>query len=180
MQVTESKKLKESDKKEHLCRVFILTGNCPNLNTCQCKHELASKEFEEKKQSDNVVTQSKPKPKPLLKKPTKQKEFMPTQEGSATMKEFLGSTQKEEEKHEDNGFFNGIVDDDDNEVFLDNGGDELEFISRDPTLFYEAFKGCHCCKGHVYNCEGQTCLILGSCFCYGMEQNDKIFNQGQQ
>jgi hypothetical protein len=40
---------------------------------------------------------------------------------------------------------------------------------------------CECCKGNVYECEGETCVQLGSCYCLvkiEIERDSKI-NQDQ-
>lgn len=40
----------------------------------------------------------------------------------------------------------------------------------------ERFKNCTCCKGEIYNCKGDTCKILGVCYCYLHEELEEDNN----
>ena len=39
----------------------------------------------------------------------------------------------------------------------DESGDDEKWIPK--------YKDCPCCKGFVYNCNGDTCTLLGQCYC---------------
>lgn len=181
MQVSNPTETQEVDQKPMLCRVYAFTGNCPFLSSCHYRHDTPFKT--ETKQTDAAGNQSKPKPKPLKKPGTKQgdgnkfKEFKPPENGTSDLKDFLDKAHTAEEEEKINEFDTGFNDHDDydDEVFLDNGGDEIEYIGRDNAFFYEVSKDCQCCKGHVYNCSGETCMLLGSCFCYEMEASEKLY-----
>ena len=48
--------------------------------------------------------------------------------------------------------------------------EEEEYYMDKPHLldYYQDYKDCTCCKGHVYNCEGDICQEIGECFCFGL------------
>ena len=42
------------------------------------------------------------------------------------------------------------------------------------TIFIKEMEDCECCRGFVEECKGQTCKILGQCFCFTKHCVDDI------
>ena len=36
---------------------------------------------------------------------------------------------------------------------------------EDDNKFFDKYKNCTCCKGYVYQCNGEACKSLGQCYC---------------
>ena len=52
--------------------------------------------------------------------------------------------------------------------------DDAHYMDQNQILeYFEDYKDCTCCKGHVYNCEGEVCQEIGECYCFGLEFQQK-------
>jgi len=47
------------------------------------------------------------------------------------------------------------------DVYEDDTGD----LEDEGEEWFPDYRSCHCCKGFVNNCKGETCVTLGQCFC---------------
>mmetsp|Transcript_8427 Transcript_8427/g.9525 ORF Transcript_8427/g.9525 Transcript_8427/m.9525 type:complete len:199 (+) Transcript_8427:45-641(+) len=192
-----------------LCKVFLMTGNCPVLESCKQEHPQkkpqenklrkklgkpkAGNEFvpttsetETKKtepSEEQTTTESTTKSEPLeetkvgekkegegakkkLKLPTKSEEFKVSEGTDA--KEFMQATAMDYDDSE-------VYD----EVHWDEGSDDMFAMDRDPMTFHEPSKNCSCCKGHIYNCDGEICQNLESCFCYALEEDEQAYQESR-
>ena len=43
--------------------------------------------------------------------------------------------------------------------------EEMEEDSEDEDKWFPDYKDCKCCHGFVYNCQGETCILMGQCYC---------------
>ena len=53
--------------------------------------------------------------------------------------------------------------------------EEIEEDSEDEDKWFPDYKDCKCCRGFVYNCQGETCILMGQCYCKmkdDIEQNE--------
>ena len=46
-------------------------------------------------------------------------------------------------------------------------------ISEDEDKWVPKYRDCECCKGFVFNCNGEICADLGQCFCKMKDECDK-------
>lgn len=211
----------------NLCKVYLLTGNCPYRDSCTRDHPEPSetiiskpppkkmglklgKEFISKSQA--VLGEEKKESQTKAGEVTKQiqdskKEGENSQSintagatkrgklklgnknfeigekaGKQDLEEFLASQEQKEyeeeepyELEEGDGYEEEYDDESDEEegvnphgAFWDYGG-KLVSMDRDPEFFCEASQNCSCCKGHIYNCEGEICQNLDACYCYEFE-----------
>ena len=112
--------------------------------------------------------------KKKLKLAGSKQDFKPTTGGAAN--DFLGKFEEEKGNLQGDSFQEGDTFDD----LLEEGlyYDDL-YIDHDPMHYHEPSKGCTCCNGHIFNCDGQICQNLESCFCYALEEDEKAYQQSR-
>ena len=47
---------------------------------------------------------------------------------------------------------------------------------EDENKFFDKYKNCSCCKGHVYKCNGEACKSLRQCYCKMSDDCEKEDN----
>mmetsp|Transcript_25607 Transcript_25607/g.29756 ORF Transcript_25607/g.29756 Transcript_25607/m.29756 type:complete len:123 (-) Transcript_25607:190-558(-) len=57
-----------------------------------------------------------------------------------------------------------------NADFPDSDEEVAHYMDQPELIYYDEYKDCDCCKGHVYNCEGEVCQEIGECYCYGLNE----------
>ena len=55
--------------------------------------------------------------------------------------------------------------------------DLLNRLMKEQPYYMEKFKDCSCCKGYVYNCQGEICKYLEVCHCKAKVDIEKTHSQ---
>ena len=51
----------------------------------------------------------------------------------------------------------------------DSDEDDPHYMDQPGLDYLDEYKDCTCCKGHIYNCDGEICQEIGECYCYGLD-----------
>ena len=80
--------------------------------------------------------------------------------------------EEEDEEDEMDEFYHNDVEEVPGAAYWNCGDNNLVLTDRDPMFYYEKSQGCSCCKGHIYNCQGEICQNLDACYCYELDEEE--------
>ena len=105
------------------------------------------------------------------------KEYIPTkrrikreEESNIQKIQYIEADDDEEEENDIKEKIDKIEKDMIEEEAIEELGDDL---SDDEDKWFPMYRDCECCKGFVFNCNGEICADLGQCFCKMKDECDK-------
>lgn len=94
---------------------------------------------------------------------------------------FLNANEEQKVEQGDDSYSEEMLDAFEEEaIYWNDDRDDVFYMERDPMYFHEGSKSCTCCKGHIYNCDGDICQNLESCFCYALEEDEATYQETRQ